>query len=536
MSAAANTHARDAVVQVENLQVRFTGASDAAVRGVSFTVRPGEVFALVGESGSGKSVTAHSLLRLLPPAAHINADRIIVCGHDLTTATDNTLHTLRGNRVGMIFQEPMTALNPLHRVGRQIAEAITTHRPMSPHAARLRVFELLRLVGLPDPEQKADSYPHELSGGQRQRVMIAMALANEPALLIADEPTTALDVHVQAQILDLILSLRSKLGMAVLLISHDLNLVRRHADRVAVMCQGEIVEIATTAVLFTAPQHDYTRMLIAAEPKGAPVPASPDAPVLLAVKDLRVWFPVQRGFFRRTVDHVKAVTDASFSLRAGETLGLVGESGSGKSTCALAILRLLEARGSIRFDDQELVGLPQAQMRPLRRGLQVVFQDPFGSLSPRLAIADIVSEGLRVFADMTPAELDHRVCAALTEVGLDPATRHRYPHEFSGGQRQRIAIARALVLKPKLLILDEPTSALDRSVQAQLIDLLRDLQRRHALTYIFISHDLRTVKALAHQVVVMKDGRIIESGAADMLFTNPQQTYTQALLAAAFAS
>ncbi|MFZ5699068.1 MAG: ABC transporter ATP-binding protein [Pseudomonadota bacterium] len=536
MIAAADTPAaeHDAVVQVDNLRVRFVGATEAAVRGVSFTLRSGEVFALVGESGSGKSVTAQSLLRLLPPSARLDADRISVCGQDLTSANAHTLHSLRGNRVGMIFQEPMTALNPLHRVGRQIAEAITTHRPMPAKAARQRVLELLRLVGLPDPEQKADSYPHELSGGQRQRVMIAMALANEPALLIADEPTTALDVHVQAQILELILSLRSKLGMAVLLISHDLNLVRRHADRVAVMCQGEIVEIATSATLFAAPQHAYTRMLISAEPKGTPVPASPAAPVLLAIKDLRVWFPVRRGFFRRTVDHVKAVTDASFSLRAGETLGLVGESGSGKSTCALAILRLLEARGSIRFDDQELVGLPQARMRPLRRGLQVVFQDPFGSLSPRLAIDDIVSEGLRVFATMTPAERDHQVCAALTEVGLDPATRHRYPHEFSGGQRQRIAIARALVLKPKLLILDEPTSALDRSVQAQLIDLLRDLQRRHALAYIFISHDLRTVKALAHQVVVMKDGHIVESGAADRLFTNPQHTYTQELLAAAF--
>ncbi|MFP5440756.1 MAG: ABC transporter ATP-binding protein [Gammaproteobacteria bacterium] len=527
------------VVAVDDLRIRFPGAGDDAVRGASFEIRRGEVFALVGESGSGKSVTAHSLLQLLPQGTQVSAARVDVCGTGILgsgrPASDEALRALRGNRVGMIFQEPMTALNPLHRIGRQIAEAITIHQAMPDDAARARVLELLRLVALPDPEQKIDCYPHELSGGQRQRAMIAMALANSPDLLIADEPTTALDVHVQKQILDLILDLRNKLGMAVLLISHDLNLVRRHADRVAVMRGGEIVETSDTATLFSAPQHEYSRMLIAAEPKGAPVPASPDAPVLLAVRDLRAWFPIKRGFFRRTVGHVKAATDVCFELRAGETLGIVGESGSGKSTTAFAVLRMLEASGSVVLSGRELMTLRQPELRPLRRSMQVVFQDPYGSLSPRLTIADIISEGLRVHEQVDNDTCDARVQAALAEVGLDPALRHRYPHEFSGGQRQRIAIARALILKPELVVLDEPTSALDRSVQAQIVDLLRDLQRRHGLAYIFISHDLRTVKALAHQVLVMQSGRVVESGSAEQVFAAPREDYTRLLLDAAFA-
>ncbi|MFZ5723033.1 MAG: ABC transporter ATP-binding protein [Pseudomonadota bacterium] len=524
----------DRIVQVENLRIRFPGTETDAVRGVRFDIRRGEVFALVGESGSGKSVTAHSLLKLLPPSTQVQADRIAVCGTEVTGADDAALRSLRGGRVGMIFQEPMSSLNPLHRVGEQIAEAIAIHDPAAAPTLRGRVLELLRLVALPDPEQKIDCYPHQLSGGQRQRVMIAMALANSPDLLIADEPTTALDVHVQAQILALLLDLRQRLGMAIMLITHDLHLVRRHADRVAVMRNGEVVEVAATGTLFASPQHPYTRELLAAEPQGAPVPASPDAPALLDVSDLRVWFPVQRGVFRRTVDHVKAVTDVAFTLRTGETLGLVGESGSGKSTAALAILRLLEASGQVRFQGQELLTMSQQQLRPLRHRMQIVFQDPYGSLSPRLTVADIVSEGLRVHEQPDDAACDAQVCAALTEVGLDPALRNRYPHEFSGGQRQRIAIARALILKPELLVLDEPTSALDRSVQAQIVDLLRDLQQRHRLTYIFISHDLRTVKALAHRVAVMQGGRIVEQGEAATLFAAPQADYTRELLAAAF--
>lgn len=531
------------VVRVEHLNVVFRSDAGitAAVRDVSFSILPGEVFALVGESGSGKSVTAHSLLKLLPTGAQVQATAIEVAGVDIVHAPSTALEKLRGNRVGIIFQEPMTALNPLHHVEKQIGEAISIHQATRNKNGSLRdlslreqVLALLRLVALPEPEQKLASYPHELSGGQRQRVMIAMALANKPALLIADEPTTALDVTVQAQILDLIMQLKRDLGMAVLLISHDLHLVRRYADRTAVMKAGEIVEIADTGKLFSAPQHEYTQQLIAAEPQGAPIAVASNAPALLDVKNLRVWFPVKHGLLRRTVDHVKAVTDVSFSLRAGETLGIVGESGSGKSSAAFAILRLLEATGSVRLQGNELIGMTQKSVQPLRRDMQVVFQDPYGSLSPRLTVADIVSEGLRIFAVQDADTLDARVVAALNEVGLDPALRHRYPHEFSGGQRQRIAIARALVLKPKLVILDEPTSALDRSVQAQVIDLLRDLQQRHNLGYIFISHDLRTVKALAHQVVVMRAGRIVEAGSAETLFGAPREPYTRELMAAAF--
>ncbi len=527
------------VVRVGGLDVTFAGGNAAAprtpaVRGVGYELRPGEILALVGESGSGKSVSAHALLGLLPAEAQVKAEVLEVAGIDVNRASDAQLRELRGGRVGMIFQEPMTALNPLHTVERQVTEALQVHQSLTGEAARARCLDLLRMVALPSPEQKLGSYPHELSGGQRQRVMIAMALANNPRLLIADEPTTALDVTVQAQILALLLRLRDELRMAVLLITHDLNLVRRYADRVAVMKAGEIVETATTAQLFSAPAHPYTRELIAAEPHGDPVPAAPDAPVVLEARDVRVWFPVRRGLFRRTVDHVKAVTDASFSLQAGQTLGIVGESGSGKSTLAFASLRLLDATGSVKLRGTELIGLDQPALRPLRRQMQVVFQDPFGSLSPRMTVADIVSEGLAVFDRLDAAARDERVCAALAEVGLDPATRHRYPHEFSGGQRQRIAIARALILKPEVVILDEPTSALDRSVQAQVIDLLRELQQRHGLAYVFISHDLRTVKALAHQVIVMKAGQVVEAGTVAEVFGAPCEAYTRELIAAAF--
>jgi microcin C transport system ATP-binding protein len=518
------------LLELRGLHVAF-GATEA-VRGIDLTVQPGEVLALVGESGSGKSVTALAALGLLPPSARVQAQALAIDGRPVTPGDDSTLRRLRGNRVGMIFQEPMTALNPLHSIGRQIGEAITIHNPQPADAVRARVLELLAQVAIsPD---KLDCYPHELSGGQRQRAMIAMALANKPALLVADEPTTALDVTVQKQILDLLLRLRDDTGMGLLLITHDLNLVRRYADRVAVMCNGGIVETAPTATLFRAPAHPYTQELLAAEPGGAPLPVAADAASLLQVENLRVWFPVKRGFLRRTVGHVKAVTDISFALREGETLGIVGESGSGKTTAALALLRLTAATGNARFEGRELLALSAGEMRPLRRRLQVVFQDPWGSLSPRLSVADIVAEGLDLYEKLTPAERDARVCAALEETGLDSAARYRYPHEFSGGQRQRIAIARALVLKPRLLVLDEPTSALDRSVQAQLVALLRDLQARHRLSYLFISHDLRVVRALAHRVLVLRNGEVIEQGEADQVFAAPQADYTRELLAAAF--
>jgi microcin C transport system ATP-binding protein len=525
------------VVSVSGLDVTFRpeGHDVPAVRGVGFEIHAGEFFALVGESGSGKSVTAHALMRLLPDSAHVRATQLHVAGIDVLRADAASLKALRGARVGMIFQEPMTALNPLHTVERQVTEAVLVHEPLPASEARRRCIELLRQVALPDPEQKLASYPHQLSGGQRQRVMIAMALANRPQLLIADEPTTALDVTVQAQIIELLMRLRRELGMAVLLITHDLHLVRRHADRVAVMKSGAIVETADCARLFTNPEHPYTRELIAAEPHGEPVAAAPDARVLLEARALKVWFPIQRGLLRRTVDHVRAATDIHFTLRAGQTLAIVGESGSGKSTTAFAVLRLLAAEGAVLLDGIDILPMSQRQLRPLRRRMQVVFQDPFGSLSPRMSVADIVGEGLRVFADLGDDAIAERIGVALAEVGLDPALRNRYPHEFSGGQRQRIAIARALVLKPDIVVLDEPTSALDRSVQAQVLDLLRDLQRRHGLAYIFISHDLRTVRAIAHDVMVMRAGRVVESGPAESVFAAPREAYTQELLAAAFA-
>lgn len=526
------------LIRIENLSVAFASEHEQvmAVRDVSFDIRPGETLALVGESGSGKSVTAHSILRLLPyPQAHHPSGRILYKGEDLLQASEKRLRQVRGNRISMIFQEPMSSLNPLHTVERQINEVLVLHKGLNKSAARERTLELLDLVGIPDPASRLGAYPHELSGGQRQRVMIAMALANEPELLIADEPTTALDVTVQLKILELLKTLQQKLGMALLLISHDLNLVRRIAHRVCVMYQGCVVEENECAALFTDPRHEYTQRLIAADPTGDPVTVDEQAPVILRAEELRVWFPIRKGVMRRTVDHVKAVTDASFTLKAGHTLGIVGESGSGKTTLGLALLRLIESKGLIECNGQRLDGLSQNAVRPMRRQFQVVFQDPFGSLSPRMSIAQIISEGLDIHGIGTTAEREQMVIQALQEVGLEPDTRHRYPHEFSGGQRQRVAIARALVLKPSLILLDEPTSALDRTVQGQVVELLRDLQRRHNLSYLFISHDLAVVRALSHELMVIRHGEIVEQGSAREIFASPQHEYTHELFEAAFA-
>lgn len=526
------------LIRIENLSVAFASEHEQvmAVRDVSFDIRPGETLALVGESGSGKSVTAHSILRLLPyPQAHHPSGRILYKGEDLLQASEKRLRQVRGNRISMIFQEPMSSLNPLHTVERQINEVLVLHKGLNKSAARERTLELLDLVGIPDPASRLGAYPHELSGGQRQRVMIAMALANEPELLIADEPTTALDVTVQLKVLELLKTLQQKLGMALLLISHDLNLVRRIAHRVCVMYQGYVVEENECAALFTDPRHEYTQRLIAADPTGDPVTVDEQAPVILRAEELRVWFPIRKGVMRRTVDHVKAVTDASFTLKAGHTLGIVGESGSGKTTLGLALLRLIESKGLIECNGQRLDGLSQNAVRPMRRQFQVVFQDPFGSLSPRMSIAQIISEGLDIHGIGTTAEREQMVIQALQEVGLEPDTRHRYPHEFSGGQRQRVAIARALVLKPSLILLDEPTSALDRTVQGQVVELLRDLQRRHNLSYLFISHDLAVVRALSHELMVIRHGEIVEQGSAREIFASPQHEYTHELFEAAFA-
>jgi microcin C transport system ATP-binding protein len=525
------------LLEVRDLAVRFGPHGPLAVDGASFSLSKGETLAIVGESGSGKTVTALSILQLLPyPLARHPRGSIRFRGEELLGARPERLRQIRGNRIAMVFQEPMTSLNPLHRIERQIGEVLTLHKHMPANLARARTLELLRLVGLPEAERRLGAFPHELSGGQRQRVMIAMALANEPDLLIADEPTTALDVTIQAQILALLKSLRARLGMALMLITHDLNIVRHMADHVCVMTGGHIVEHGEAAAVFDNPQHAYTKKLLAAEPKGRPAPAPADAPMVAAAEDLKVWFPIKKGVLRQVVDHVKAVDGVSFRLRQGHTLAVVGESGSGKTTLGLAFLRLVASKGSITFVGQPIQGLGSVALRPLRRGMQVVFQDPFGSLSPRLSIAEIVGEGLAVHApEASEAERDARVVEALQEVGLDPESRFRYPHEFSGGQRQRIAIARALVLKPSLIVLDEPTSALDMSVQAQIVDLLRELQVRHKLSYIFISHDLRVVRALADEVLVMKDGRIVEQGPAEAIFQQPKEAYTRALMAAAFS-
>jgi microcin C transport system ATP-binding protein len=530
--------ATEKLLDVQGLSVAF-GQGDRetlAVDRISFDVGKGETVALVGESGSGKSVTALSVLKLLPyPSAHHPSGTIHFKGQELLHLPERDIRRVRGNDITIIFQEPLTSLNPLHTIEKQIGEILELHRGMKGAAARSRILELLTQVGIPEPEGRLLSYPHQLSGGQRQRVMIAMALANEPDLLIADEPTTALDVTVQAQILQLLKDLQQRLGMAMLFITHDLGIVRKIADRVCVMQKGKIVEQGAVERVFTAPEHAYTRALLAAEPKPDPALPQPQSPIVVETQGLKVWFPIRRGFLRKTVGHIKAVDGVSIAVRKGETLGVVGESGSGKTTLGLAILRLISSQGPVVFMGKTIQGLQFKEMRPIRRDMQIVFQDPFGSLSPRMSISDIIEEGLWVHQPkLSAAERAERVIRALNEVGLDPDTRFRYPHEFSGGQRQRVAVARAVVLEPTFIVLDEPTSALDMLIQAQIVDLLRDLQRRRDLTYLFISHDLRVVAALASRLVVMRHGKVVEEGPAAELFKAPQSAYTRALFAAAF--
>ncbi len=523
------------ILDVKTLSVTFhqEGRAVRAVRGVSFHVDKGETVALVGESGSGKSVSALATVGLLPDSAQVEGS-VTFKGDQLVGASDRMLRQVRGNDVSFIFQEPMTSLNPLHTIEKQITESLSLHQGLHGARARARVLELLDKVGIRDAESRLGAYPHQLSGGQRQRVMIAMALANGPELLVADEPTTALDVTIQAQILELLVDLKRAEGMSLLFITHDLNIVRRFADRVCVMKDGEIVEQGPTAEIFAAPEHPYTRKLLEAESKGEPAPVPATSTEILRTDRLRIWFPIQRGFLRRTVGHVKAVNEASFSLRAGETLGIVGESGSGKTTLALAILRLISSEGPILFEGKDIQGRKSAQLRSLRRNLQIVFQDPFGSLSPRMTVEQIIAEGFSVHAVPIGKSARDLVAEMMVEVGLDPAMMERYPHEFSGGQRQRIAIARAMVLRPKLVVLDEPTSALDMTVQVQIVELLRNLQRKYGLAYLFISHDLRVVRALSHKVIVMRQGDVVEAGSVQQVFDAPKSDYTQRLLAAAF--
>ena len=526
------------LLEVADLSVGFRqGSRDTlAVDRVSFEIKKGETVALVGESGSGKSVTALSVLKLLPyPSAHHPSGSIRFKGQELLNLPEDKIRHVRGNDITIIFQEPMTSLNPLHTIEKQIGEILLLHQGLTGETARARTLELLTQVGIPEAETRLGSYPHQLSGGQRQRVMIAMALANEPDLLIADEPTTALDVTVQAQILSLLKELQKRLGMAMLFITHDLGIVRRLADTVCVMKEGKIVERGPVEQVFSAPEHPYTRALLAAEPKPNPAPINADAPVVVETRDLKVWFPIKRGVMRRVVGHIKAVDGVSIAVRQGETLGIVGESGSGKTTLGLAILRLISSQGPIVFLGSTIAGLTFKEMRPFRLHMQIVFQDPYGSLSPRMSVSDIIEEGLWVHhPKLTRAQREERVVQALRDVGLDPETRFRYPHEFSGGQRQRIAVARAIVLEPTFVVLDEPTSALDMLIQAQIVELLRALQKRRNLTYIFISHDLRVVAALASRLVVMRHGKVVEEGPAAELFARPTSDYTRALLAAAF--
>ena len=530
--------ARGELINVEDLSVNFRGGGKVthAVKHVSFDISRAETVALVGESGSGKTVTALSILKLLPyPSASHPSGKIWFKGENLMTLRDSGLRTIRGNKISMIFQEPMTSLNPLHTIEQQVGEVLKIHRGLSDRAARARVLDLLDKVGIDDPEGRLASYPHQLSGGQRQRVMIAMALANEPDLLIADEPTTALDVTIQAQILDLLAKLKDEFHMAMLLITHDLGIVRKMADRVCVMNSGEIVELGRAQQIFASPQHPYTKHLLASEPKGAPPPANAKAVTILEAKDLKVWFPIKRGFLRSIVGYIKAVDGIDLAVKEGQTLGVVGESGSGKTTLGLALLRLVSSEGPIVYLGNRIDSYDSKRMRPLRRHMQIVFQDPYGSLSPRLSVGQIIEEGLVIQNHgLSQDERNARVARALKEVGLDPAWRDRYPHEFSGGQRQRIAIARALVLEPKFLILDEPTSALDVSVQAQIVDLLRELQKKHKLAYLFISHDLKVVRALANSIIVLRHGKVVEQGPARTVFAKPKTDYTKALLAAAF--
>ncbi|WP_339637591.1 ABC transporter ATP-binding protein [uncultured Sulfitobacter sp.] len=523
-----------ALLDVKDLRVSFRqdGQLIPAVRGVSFAVNRGETVALVGESGSGKSVSALSTVSLLGDSARVSGS-VTYDGQEMIGADDKLLHKVRGNDISFIFQEPMTSLNPLHTIEKQLAESLALHQGLQGAEARARVLSLLEQVGINDAESRMGAYPHQLSGGQRQRVMIAMALANKPDILIADEPTTALDVTIQAQILDLLKDLKDEMGMGLLFITHDLGIVRRIADRVFVMQKGLVVEEGPTAEIFDNPQHPYTRKLLGAEPTGAPAPVAADAPEVLRTDNLKVWFPIQKGLLRRTVGHVKAVNDTSLSIRAGETLGIVGESGSGKTTAALAIMRLIGSEGEVTFRGEDLRKWSTKKLRRLRADMQIVFQDPFGSLSPRMTCFQIISEGLAIHKIDKARDRRELVAEVMTEVGLDPVTMDRYPHEFSGGQRQRIAIARAMVLRPKLLVLDEPTSALDMTVQVQIVDLLRELQAKYELAYLFISHDLKVVRAMSHKVMVMKRGDVVEYGDVDALYDNPQTDYTRKLLQAA---
>ena len=523
------------LLTTSNLSVTFQQSDSTiqAVKDVSLNLYPGKTLGLVGESGSGKSITALSILKLLPDNAIISGQTHFN-GQNLTQLTTEQIRHIRGHQISMIFQEPMTALNPLHTIEKQICEVLTLHLGLSQHQASIRALELLELVGINDARYRLQAYPHQLSGGQRQRVMIAMALACEPKLLIADEPTTALDVTVQRQILKLLQELQQKLGMAILFISHDLNLIRHVSDDICVMKDGLIVEQGQTETLFKQATHPYTQQLLEAEPSGRPVKLNSDQEIILKCNNLKIWFPIKRGFFQKTVDHIKAVTDLSISVRQGETLGIVGESGSGKTTLGLAILKLIKANGTIQFHNHAIDSMSEKQYRPLRKAMQIVFQDPYGSLSPRMTISDIIGEGLDIHQSESSNNRDQSIFQALQDVGLDPASRNRYPHEFSGGQRQRIAIARAIVLKPELIVLDEPTSALDRTVQSQIIELLRGLQEKYGLSYIFISHDLAVVKAMSHRILVMKSGQLVEQGQTDEIFHSPKDGYTKALIEAAF--
>lgn len=535
MNSQVNTQdvAMDTILTIENLSVGFGRGKqvETVTHNVSLEIKKGETLALVGESGSGKSVTANSILKLLPKgSSHYQTGHINFDGIDILSCSERQLRGIRGGRIGMIFQEPMVSLNPLHKIGKQLVETVAIHRGIRQTKAEGLAVEWLAKVGIRNPEQKISAYPHELSGGERQRVMIAMALINQPELLIADEPTTALDVSVQAQILDLLKELQRELGMAMLFITHDLSIVKRIADRVCVMQKGNLVESNDCKTLFSAPRHPYTQQLINSDPKGSPVETDENCETLLAVSQLKVWFPITGGLFRRVQSHIKAVTDMNFSLKRGHSIGLVGESGSGKSTTGMAVLKLVESEGSIVYQGGELQGLDRKAMLPYRSKMQVVFQDPFSALNPRMSVAQVIGEGLRVHQELTEQEIDAQICAAMQEVELDPSTRHRYPNEFSGGQRQRIAIARALVLKPEFILLDEPTSSLDRTVQAQVLELLKTLQRKYKLTYLFISHDLNVVKSLCHYTVVMRQGEIVEQGVTEQLFSKPSHVYTKQLV------
>ncbi|WP_241033789.1 ABC transporter ATP-binding protein [Vibrio maerlii] len=527
------------VLSIDGLSIGFSRKDlalgktvvEPVTHGVDLSIHKGETLALVGESGSGKSVTANAILKLLPKgSANYLAGSIHFDGIDMLKCSERKLRGIRGGRIGMIFQEPMVSLNPLHKIGKQLVETLAIHRGMRQRKAEEYAVTWLEKVGIRNPKQKINAYPHELSGGERQRVMIAMALINEPELLIADEPTTALDVSVQAQILDLLKSLQAEMGMAMLFITHDLSIVKRIADTVAVMKDGRLVEKGECQALFNNPQHEYTQTLINSDPKGEPVPVAQDSEKLLSVDELKVWFPITGGLFKRTIDHVKAVTDMAFELKKGHSIGLVGESGSGKSTTGMAILQLVNSEGSINYQGNELQGLDRKAMLPYRHKMQVVFQDPFSALNPRMSVAQVIGEGVVVHKNLSDHELDDSICEVMKEVGLDPDTRHRYPNEFSGGQRQRIAIARALILKPEFILLDEPTSSLDRTVQAQVLDLLKSLQSKYGLTYLFISHDLHVVKSLCHYTIVMKGGEIVEQGETAMLFSQPKESYTQTLV------